>query len=69
MSTLPRPELIFTWVGKPAPPMPVMPACFTISTISSVESLVKSGRGVKSRQGVSLKSFSMTTERDLPPPE
>ena len=40
VSTLPRPELIFTWVGKPAPPIPVIPASLTISTISLVVSLV-----------------------------
>ena len=34
------PELIFTWVGKPAPPIPVMPASLTISTISSQLSLL-----------------------------
>ena len=61
VSTLPRPELIFTWVGKVAPPMPTMPAFFTISQICSTVRLSGSLGARREGQGVSVKSFSITT--------
>ncbi len=61
VSTLPRPEEIFTWVGKVAPPMPTMPASFTRAEICSGVRASGSLAGTQSGQGVSLKSFSITT--------
>ncbi len=48
VSTFPRPELIFTWVGNVAPPMPTMPAFLTISQICSAVRWSGSLGGVRS---------------------
>ena len=61
VSTFPRPELIFTWVGKVAPPMPTTPAFWMISHRASAVSSPGRSTGWISGQGVLLKSFSMTT--------
>ena len=61
VSTFPRPELILTWVGKVAPPMPTTPAFWSTFTSSSAPRSAPRSGGLQSGQGVSLKSFSMTT--------
>ena len=61
VSTLPRPELILMWVGKVAPPMPTTPAFWSTFTSSSAPRSAPRSGGLQSWQGVSLKSFSMTT--------
>ena len=61
VSTLPRPELIFTWVGKVAPPWPTMPAFFTISVSCSTVRSSGFSAGWMLGSRVFSKSFSITT--------
>ena len=67
VSTLPRAPCILKAVGNMAPPMPVMPAS-RMRAIMASGSLSCSGvSGCMSSQGVSWKSFSITTDTTMSP--
>ena len=67
VSTLPRPLEILNAVGNMAPPIPVTPASRMRLMMASGSFSSLPVRGLRSSQGVSWKSFSITTDITMSP--